>query len=321
VRFTMSKKIIVVGSSNTDITGRAERLPLHGETVMGTAMMIGPGGKGLNQATAAHRAAKGADCEMVYISRIGNDAFGKVLIDHIDNEGMNKKCVVVSDTDTTGCAIIEIEEGSAQNRIVVIPGANSALSEADLLAAEDEFASASAVLTQLEISLDTVTAAKRLAKKYGKPFILNPAPAAPLSDGMLTGIDWFTPNETEAAFYAGGKEPDSIEDVREIANLLLDKGIKNVVITLGSRGAYWTDGKQEIVVPSHKVKAIYTVGAGDTFNGALAVAIAEQLEGEITSEKVAKALDFANRAAGISVTRKGAASSCPTRAEILNFDK
>jgi ribokinase len=315
----MSKKIVVVGSSNTDITGRAERLPRHGETVMGNAMMIGPGGKGLNQATAAHLAAKGSDCDMVFVSRIGSDAFGKVLIDHMDSVGMDRHAVIVSATDTTGCAIIEIEEDSAQNRIVVIPGANSNLSADDIFAAENEIAASSAVLTQLEISLDTVKATKDLAKKYNKPFILNPAPAAPLSDELLCGIDWFTPNETEAAFYAGGKEPDSIDDVREIAHLLLAKGIKNVVITLGSRGAYWTDGKDEIVVPSRKVKAVDTVGAGDTFNGALAVAIAEELDGGVTVDGVRRALDFANRAAGISVTRKGAASSCPTREEILNF--
>jgi ribokinase len=315
----MSKKIIVVGSSNTDITGRAERLPRHGETVMGTTMMIGPGGKGLNQATAAHLAAKGSDCETVFISRIGNDAFGKVLVDHMSAVQMNTSGVIISDTDTTGCAIIEIEEDSAQNRIMVIPGANSCLSAEDIRNAETLVAKSSAVLTQLEISLDTVKETKELAKKYNKPFILNPAPAAPLSDELLCGIDWFTPNETEAAFYAGGKEPDSIDDVREIAQLLLKKGIKNVVITLGSRGAYWTDGKDEIVVPSRKVKAVDTVGAGDTFNGALAVAIAEELDGEVTVDGVARALDFANRAAGISVTRKGAASSCPTREEILNF--
>ena len=314
----MSKKIVIVGSSNTDITGRAPRLPLHGETVMGSTMAIGPGGKGLNQATAAHRAALGSDCEMLYVSKIGNDTFGRVLTDHIDREGMDKKCVIISDTDVTGCAIIEIEEASAQNRIVVIPGANSTLSPADVEAAENEFASAAAVLTQLEISLDTVARSKELAKKHGVPFILNPAPAAPLSDELLSGIDWFTPNETEAAFYAGGKEPDSIDDVREIAQLLLSKGIRNVVITLGSRGAYWTDGKDELVVPSRKVKAVDTVGAGDTFNGALSVALAEC--GEITPESVAPALDFANRAAGISVTRKGAATSCPTRDEIIGFN-
>lgn len=314
------KKIIVVGSSNADITGRARHLPVNGETVLGTTMMIGPGGKGMNQATAAHRAAVGADCEVVYISRIGNDTFGRVLLDHMKAEGMSDKYIVLSDTDATGSALIEVDEESGQNRIVVIPAANANMSPEDVAAADAEFAECSAVLCQLEIDLVTVKKAKELAAKYNRPFILNPAPAIVLDDEFLCGIDWFTPNETEAAFYAG-LSPDSEEDVRACAERLLEKGVKNVIITLGSRGAYWTNGKAEITVPSCKVKAVDTTGAGDTFNGALTVAIATELGGKnIDIEKIKSVLNFANRAAAISVTRPGAAASCPVREEIFSMN-
>ena len=297
--------IIGPGSSNVDVTGYAPRVPEAGETVLGTELKIGPGGKGLNQMTAARRA--GSD--VIFISRYGNDAFGSVLRECYRAEGISEARVTCAEGEQTGCAIIEIDQRNAQNRIMVIPGANSNLSAASVLAAEEDFATCDAVLTQLEIPFEAVNAAKELAAKYHKPFILNPAPFSPLPDGWLQGVDWITPNETEAALLTGVVIEHIPEDAALAAQKILDTGVKNVVITLGTHGAYWTNGADSCLVPGIKVAAVDTTGAGDTFNGALATAIGEGFP-------IADALRFANVAAAISVTRHGAAVSCPTRSEI-----
>ena len=297
--------IIGPGSSNVDVTGYAPRVPAAGETVMGTELKIGPGGKGLNQITAARRA--GSD--VVFISRYGNDAFGSILKECYNSEGISETHITCAEGEQTACAIIEIDQGNAQNRIMVIPGTNQNLTADLVKAAEEDFAACDAVLTQLEIPFESVTAAKELAAKYNKPFILNPAPFCPLPDGWLDGVDWITPNETEAALLTGVTIERIPEDAARAAQKLLDMGVKNVVITLGTHGAYWTNGTDACHVPGIKVDAVDTTGAGDTFNGALATAIGEGFP-------VADALRFANAAAAISVTRHGAAVSCPTRAEI-----
>lgn len=302
-------RIIGPGSSNCDLTGFAPHLPVAGETVMGSALNIGPGGKGANQMTAAARAGG----EAVFITRIGQDVFGEVLTRHFDAEGFNKTYISAPAGESTGTALIEIDEGDAQNRIIVIPAANGHVSPADVDAADADFAASDAVMAQLEIPLPTVLRAKELANTYGKPFILNPAPFCPLSDEFLCGIDWFTPNETEASFFTGVEVHDA-DSAREAARVLLAKGVKNAVITLGVNGVYWTNGTDEVCVPGIRVKAVETTGAGDTFNGALAVAVAEGLD-------PLHALRFANAAAAISVTRLGAAKSAPRREEILAMVK
>lgn len=296
-------KILIPGSSNADLTGFAPRLPRAGETVMGSRLQIGIGGKGCNQATAAARA--GGD--VWFITRIGEDVFGEALRRHFTAEGF-REAYIRTDREATGCALIEIDEQDAQNRILVIPGANRHIGADDVRAAEGEFADADAVLTQLETDLSAVVEAKRLAAATGKPFLLNPAPYQPLPEGFLDGVDWFTPNETEAGAYTGVTVSDD-DGVRRAARILLERGVRNVVITLGHRGAYWTNGADERFVPGFRVKAVETTGAGDTFNGALAVAVAEGHDPEW-------ALRFANAAAALSVTRYGAALSAPTREEI-----
>lgn len=302
-----NNKVVIIGpgSSNVDLTGFAPRLPAAGETVMGNALHVGPGGKGSNQMTAAARA--GGD--VYFITRIGQDVFGETLRRHFTNEGFRFDYITSPEGEATGTALIEIDEKDGQNRIMVIPAANQHMTAADVMAAEADFAGADAVLTQLEISMEAIVAAKELAGKYRKPFILNPAPFCPLPEGFLHGIDWLTPNETEASCFTGVaiKSPD---DARTAARMLLAQGVRNVVITLGVGGAYWTDGEKEALVPGIRVKAVETTGAGDTFNGALAVAIAE-------GHDPAYALQFANCAAAISVTRLGAAASAPRREEIL----
>ena len=298
-------KIIGPGSSNVDLTGFAPRLPQAGETVMGTSLHIGPGGKGSNQMTAAARA--GGD--VYFITRLGKDTFGDVLSRHFDNEGFRRDYITMSEQEETSCALIEIDQRDAQNRIIVIPTANNHVCAQDVLAAEADFADCDVVLTQLEIGMDAVMCAAQLAKKYHKPFLLNPAPALPLPQEIWSYVDWFTPNETEVTLYTG-VEVQNDQDARNAAQVLLDRGVKNVVITLGKRGAYWTDGQSEAIVPGYPVKAVETTGAGDTFNGALAVALGEGMS-------PTHALAFANAAAAISVTRHGAAESAPQRDEIL----
>lgn len=297
-------KIIGPGSSNVDLTGFAPKLPTAGETVMGTRLAIGPGGKGSNQMTAAARA--GGD--VYFITRLGDDTFGKVLEAHFAREGFRKDHILISDEVDTACALIEIDEADAQNRIMVIPAANSHVGRDEVIAAEADFATCDVVLAQLEINMTGVMAAAELARKYNKPFILNPAPALPLPDEIWAYVDWFTPNETEVALYTG-IEVNNDDDARVAAKVLLDRGVGNVVITLGKRGAYWTNGQDEAVVPGYPVKAVETTGAGDTFNGAFAVALGE-------GKSPVDALAFANAAAAISVTRHGAAESAPKRDEI-----
>ena len=297
--------IIGPGSSNVDVTGYAPRLPSAGETVLGTTLKIGPGGKGLNQMTAARRA--GSD--VVFISRYADDAFGSVLRACYRAEQIPETYISCIEGGQTGCALIEIDQSDAQNRIMVLPGVTQRVTADLVTAAEADFAACDAVLTQLEIPFETVTAAKELAAKYNKPFILNPAPFRPLPDGWLCGVDWLTPNETEAALLTGVSIEKIPEDAATAAQKILAMGVKNAVITLGVHGAYWTNGQESCHVGGIKVDAVDTTGAGDTFNGALATAIGEGFP-------VAAALQFANAAAAVSVTRHGAAVSCPTRQEI-----
>lgn len=302
-------KIIGPGSLIVDITGFAPRFPVSGETVKGTTVRLGPGGKGSNQMTAAHRAGS----EVRIISRRGNDFLGRILAEHYAAEGMSEEYVVVDENEETASALIEIDEGDAQNRIIVVFAANERVTRENVYAAERDFADCDAVLTQFETSLEAVLAAKELAKKYNKPFILNPAPYLKVPQEVLEGVDYITPNETEAEEFTGIKV-DSLEDCRSAAKKFMEMGVKNVIITLGVRGSFFTDGEQEIVVPALKVKAVETTGAGDAFNGGFATAIAEGLPIEV-------ALKFATCTSAISVTRRGSSPSMPQREEILELLK
>ena len=298
-------KIIGPGSLIVDVTGFAPHLPVAGETTKGTTLRFGPGGKGSNQMTAAHRA--GSDVKI--ISCRGDDVLGQILQKHYETEGMSEQYVKIDPAAETASALIEIDESDAQNRIIVILAANEQVGRESVLAAEADFADCDAVLTQFETTAEAVIAAKELAHKYGKPFILNPAPYVPVELSLFDGVDYVTPNETEAEQFTGIKV-DTIEDCRAAAEKFFAMGVKNVIITLGVRGAFYTNGQEEIVVPSIKVKAVETTGAGDAFNGGLATAIAEGLPMET-------ALQFATCTAAISVTRLGSSPSMPYRHEIL----
>ena len=298
-------KIIGPGSLNVDVTGYAPHLPVHGETTKGTAIRVSPGGKGNNQMTAAHRAGS----EVYIIGHRGSDMMGQIMARHYATEGMSEKYVCVDPLVETAGALIEIDETDGQNRIIVALSANEHVDRARVLAAETDFADCDAVLTQFETTIEAVLASKELAVKYAKPFILNPAPYVPVPEGLFNGVDYVTPNETEAEQFTGIRV-DAVEDCRKAAAKFFEMGVKKVIITLGVRGAYFTDGSEEIFVPALKVKAVETTGAGDAFNGGLATAIAEGMPMET-------ALRFATCTAAISVTRLGSSQSMPSREEIL----
>lgn len=300
-------KIIGPGSLLVDITGFAPHLPVGGETTKGTTLRFGPGGKGNNQMTAVHRA--GAEAKI--IGRRGEDFLGKIVEEHYATEGMSTEHISVVEGEETAGALIEVDEQDAQNRIIVVLAANERVGRDAVFAAEKDFGDCDAVLTQFETTTEAVMATKELAQKYGKPFILNPAPYIDVDSEVFRGVDFVTPNETEAEQFTGVKV-ETIEDCRTAASKFFDMGVKNVIITLGVRGAFYTDGKQEVFVPAIKVQAMETTGAGDAFNGGFATAIAEGLS-------IEKALQFATCTAAISVTRLGSAPSMPYREEILEL--
>lgn len=302
-------KIIGPGSLIVDVTGFAPHLPVAGETVKGSTLRLGPGGKGSNQMTAARRAGS----EVKIISCRGNDALGQILKEHYKKEGMTEQYVTVLDGAETASALIEIDEATAQNRIIVIFAANETVGREQVMAAEADFADCDAVLTQFETTVEAVFATKELAQKYQKPFILNPAPYINVPTSIFEGVDFITPNETETEQFTG-IAVNTIEDCRAAAQKFIDMGVKNVIITLGVRGAFYSNGKDEVFVPSIKVKAVETTGAGDAFNGGLATAISEGMP-------IQKALQFATCTAAISVTRFGSSPSMPYRSEILEMMK
>ena len=300
-------KIIGPGSLIVDITGYAPHIPVEGETVKGTSVRFGPGGKGNNQMTAAHRAGS----EAVLIGRRGNDVLGKIFEEYYAKENMSEKYIVVDQQEETGSALIEIDERDAQNRIIVVLATNESVNRTSVLEAEPDFANCDAVLTQFETSIEAVQTAKELALKYHKPFILNPAPYVVASNSLYNGVDYITPNETEAEQLTG-ITVNNIEDCRKASAKLIEMGVKNIIITLGVNGAFYTNGENEMIVPALKVDAVETTGAGDAFNGGFATAIAEGMPVDV-------ALKFATCTAAISVTRYGSARSMPYRKEILEL--
>ena len=297
-------KIIGPGSLIVDITGYADRLPVAGETALGKTLRFGPGGKGNNQMTAAHR----AGAEAIVIGRVGSDWLGELMLRHYREENMSARYLKVSATAETGSALIEVESSSGQNRIIVVKGACDELSADDVREAENDFASCDIALTQLETSLASVLECKRLAAKYGKPFLLNPAPFQPVPSSLFEGVDYLTPNETEAEFFTGVPVKSEV-DAMKAAKKFLEAGVKQVVITLGKNGVFYTDGRKRLLIPAVSVKTIDTTGAGDAFNGGFAAALAEGAE-------VTDALRIANCVGALSTTKRGTAPSMPRREEI-----
>jgi len=302
----MKPKIVVIGSANTDMVVKVEHLPEPGETVLGGDYIQSRGGKGANQAVAAARLGAG----VTFVARLGADAFGKEAFAAYQAEGIDTQYIVWDETALSGVALIMVNR-AGENFIAVASGANAKLSPVDVLAAEAAIRQADCVLLQLEIPLETVCAAVDLAHRYGVRVILNPAPAAALPAELLAKVDTLTPNETEAAELAGGF---SARHATNVAAILRNKHkIENIVVTLGEKGALIAGFQNQIVAP-YAVTPVDTTGAGDAFNGGLALALAR-------GDDLAAAVRFANAVAALSTTRPGAQQAMPTLAEVEAFLK
>ncbi|OGV68736.1 MAG: ribokinase [Lentisphaerae bacterium RIFOXYA12_FULL_48_11] len=298
-----SKKIVVVGSSNTDMIIKLDHIPQPGETILGGEFVTVAGGKGANQAVGAARAGGNVS----FVARVGRDMFGDKAAAGFVKEGIDTEFILRDETSPSGVAMIFVAK-DGENSIAVAGGANGRLSPSDVKKARNIFATASVLVMQLETPLDTVQTAADLAVRAGVRVILNPAPARPLSDKLLRKISIITPNETEAELLTGIKVKNEAAASKAAAKLLA-RGVGTVILTLGSRGAFVADRNERKLVHGFRVKPVDTTAAGDVFNGALAVALAE-------GKPMIDAVRFANAAAAISVTRFGAQPSAPYRKEI-----
>jgi len=296
----MTARIVVVGSFNTDLTSYVERMPRPGETVHGRKFVTGPGGKGSNQAVAAAR----LGAEVTFVGRVGQDVFADLALNTWKAEGINTDYVIQDPEHATGVAPIFVDD-SGENMIVVVLGANLNIQKADIDAAAEAIARADVVLTQLEINYDAVGYALKIAKAQGARTILNPAPAGQLPPEVVALADFMTPNETELEVLSNspGVPPE------QAARKLLTTPAQTVVMTLGSKGARYVRQDDEGVIPAFPVDVVDTTGAGDAFNGGLAVALAE-------GKDLQEAIRFANATAALCVTKPGTAPSMPRREDV-----
>jgi ribokinase len=297
------KKIIVIGSSNTDMVIKTEKLPTPGETILGGKFLMNPGGKGANQAVAASRLGG----KITFITKRGNDLFGNQAVGLLMREGVDTQYIVKDPELPSGVALITVDS-TGENSIVVAPGSNGNLLKEDIPSVIFDTGKFEILLLQLEIPIETVEYSAVTASEHGIKVILNPAPARKLSDNLLKHTWLITPNETEAETITGVIITD-IPSAERAAELIQERGVKNVIITLGEAGAYIKSENYTGLIPGIKVKPVDTTAAGDVFNGALAVAISE-------GSDLKDAVIFANKAASISVTRMGAQASAPYRNEI-----
>lgn len=299
------KRILVVGSSNTDMVIKTQSFPCPGETILGGKFLMNAGGKGANQAVAAARLGG----QVTFIGKIGDDIFGKQAVQQLKDEGIHVDFVCVDADNPSGVALITVDS-KGENSIVVAPGSNGTLSPDDFDKALDVLTDAEFVLMQLEIPIPTVEHIAAVAALQKKKVVLNPAPAAHLSDELLKCLYILTPNETEAELLTGIKVTDEPSALKA-ARYLHDKGVEIVIITMGAAGAFLLANDSHEIIRAPKVEPVDTTAAGDTFNGALVVALTE-------GKTIRESITFANKVAAISVTRFGAQASVPYRHEILN---
>jgi ribokinase len=302
------KKLLVVGSSNTDLVIKVPEIPRPGETLLGGTFNTFPGGKGANQAVAAARAGG----EVEFIAAVGDDAYGKEAIDGYRKDGIHTEHIKVCRGVPSGVAMITVSD-QGENAIVVASGANTELKPVDLEDMAEVFERAGYMLIQLETPLDTVSKAVEMCAGSGTRVILNPAPAAELADRILSGVEILTPNETEAEKLTGVVVEDEGSAARA-AGILHKKGVAVVIITLGAQGAFLSDpgSGRSVIIPGFRVSATDTTAAGDVFNGQLAVALSE-------GQPLEEAIRTAHGAAALSVQQLGAQSSIPRREETEEF--
>ena len=296
-------KISVLGIFVADISFSGNKIPAVGETILGDNYNIGPGGKGCNQAIAIARLGGNVN----FISKLGKDDYGKLALEKLKKDNIDTSNIIISDKHQTGVAGILVDKNTGKNAINVIVGAPSSLRTDEINL--NNIKSSKIFLTQLEIPKETTLDCLKFAKENGVTTILNPAPASTLSKEFFNYIDYFTPNETEAEFYSGIKINNE-KDAKLASDRLLKLGIKKIIITLGEKGLFYSDGKNEIYVKAYPVEAIDTTGAGDAFNGAFAFSLFQE-------KKINECLEIANKVAGLSTTKLGAGDGMPYLKDIV----
>ena len=296
------KTILVIGSSNTDMTAKTAELPRPGETVLGGVFTMGAGGKGANQAVAAQRLGG----KVKFICKVGKDMFGDNSIAQYEKEGLDTSGILRSELPS-GVALIYVDS-HAEHCIVVASGANGDLTEDDIEKSRKDLESCDILLLQLESPIPSVLKAAKIAHQAGKTVVLNPAPACPLPEELFRNIDLFIPNETELSTFSG-MPVTSQEEAQAAAKAMQAKGVGKLIVTMGSKGALICEGGPSVFVPAHKVKAVDTTAAGDTFCGALCVAISE-------GKTLKEAAEFACAASALTVQKMGAQNSIPYRKDL-----
>ncbi|MDU1540727.1 MAG: ribokinase [Paraclostridium sp.] len=298
-------KICVIGSINMDLVVNVDEMPKKGQTLIGSNFKEVPGGKGANQAVAASRL--GANVCMV--GKVGSDGFGQNLLNQLKNNNVDTKYIQIEE-GASGVALITVDK-NAENAIVVSPGANFKLAQKDIDNCIDAIKESNVVVIQLETPIDTIKYALEKSKELDKFTILNPAPAVKLGDDIIKNVDLLTPNETELEILSG-VSINNEDDILKAAQVMLEKGVKKLIVTLGSKGSLYIDKENKIFKKSYKVDAIDTTAAGDSYTGAIAVSLSQ-------GKNVEDAIDFASRVGALCVTKEGAQTSLPTIEEVLNY--
>ncbi len=300
-------KITVFGSFVVDLMARASHLPVPGETVKSSMFQMGPGGKGFNQGIAANKS--GGNVTMV--TKLGKDSFADVALDMLKKEKMSTEFIFITDKAPTGTALIMVDENTSQNQIAVTSGACDTFNDEDIAKIEPTIKSSNILLTQLETNIDAVEKVIDIAYKNGVKIILNPAPIQPISEELMKKIDIITPNEVEAEILTGVKICN-IDDAKQAAKHFLDKGVKEVVITLGKTGVLAVTKEKCQLFDNYDVKVVDTTGAGDAFNGGFATALAD-------GKDIFEACKFGNVVSNLAVTKLGTSIAMPTRDDIDKF--
>ena len=295
----MMTEVSVLGIFVADISFSGPKIPSIGETILGNKYNIGPGGKGCNQAIAISRLGGKTN----FISKIGKDAYGELALKTLEKNKISTENIIQDSSQQTGVAGILVDQNTGKNSINVIVGAPTSLKLSEIEKQINLIKRSKIFLTQLEVPKDVTLHCLKTAKENGCITILNPAPASEISKEFYNNIDFFTPNETEAEFYTGIKITND-QEAKRAADKLINLGIKKVIITLGEKGLFYSDGKEEIYLKASSVKAIDTTGAGDAFNGALAFSL-------IKEKSIKECLELANKVAGISTTKLGAGDAMP----------